>query len=505
MTLRGFMLGFPGHERREDLTSRSLPGTSAIHRFAPSLPLITALVVYLTTLLSGSGVLREPDPYWQVATGQWILAHRAVPHHDIFSYTMTGAPWVVHEWLAACADAVLYGLFGWAGLVVVAAVALAAAVGLLLRALLRYLEPVYALVGALAFWGMAQPHAFARPHLYALPILVAWLAALVCARAEERPPRLWWALLMVPWANLHGGFLLGDALAGMLAIEMALEQPDWPALRRQAPGWAAFVVLSVLAGMATPNGLAGLLMPFRLIGMSTMMNFVIEWRGPNFQTLQPLELWLLLALLGVLSFGVRVPVTRAAMLLLFLHMALAHQRFAALLGLAAPLLVAPSLAPQLASLNTTAAGSRLARLGVRAGAGSVAAAVGIAALLAWAVVARGVVNDSTRYTPAAAVAFVQAHHIAGPVLNAYDFGGYLIFVGMAPYLDGRAEIYGDAFLRRDENPAQLPAVLAQYHVAWTLLQPGDPRVTVLDHLPGWHRLYSDDRAIVHVRDDPAGA
>jgi hypothetical protein len=455
------------------------------------LPLLIALAVYSTMLLSGSRVLRDPDPYWQVATGQWILAHHALPHHDIFSYTMAGAPWVVHEWLVALADAVLYGLFGWAGLVVAAALALAVAVGLLLRALLRYLEPIYALTGALAFWGMVQPQAFARPHLYTLPILVAWLAVLVRARAEERPPRLWWVSLMVPWANLHGSFLLGDALAGMFAIEMALEQPDWPALRRQVPGWAAFVVLSMLAGLATPNGLAGLVLPFRLLGMSTMMNFVSEWQVPNFHTLQPLELWILLALLGVLSFGIRVPVTRAAMLLLFLHLALAHQRFAALLGLAAPLLVAPSLAPQLASLTATAAGSKLGRLGPSAGSGSVAVAGGIAALLAWGVVARGVVNDSVRYTPAAAVAFVEAHHISGPVLNAYDFGGYLIFAGIAPYLDGRAEIYGDTFLRRDQSEAELPALLAQYHIVWTLLPPGDPRVTVLDYLPGWHRLYSD--------------
>src|SRR5205823_4436620 len=132
-----------------------------------------------TTLMTAGAVLRDPDPYWQVATGRWILAHHAVPHQDVFSYTMNGAPWVAHEWLAELADAVLYDHFGWAGLVIAAGLALAAAVGLLLRALLRYLEPVYALIGALTFWGLVQPHALARPHLYALPILVAWIALLV--------------------------------------------------------------------------------------------------------------------------------------------------------------------------------------------------------------------------------------------------------------------------------------------------------------------------------------
>jgi hypothetical protein len=31
---------------------------------------------------------------------------------------------------------------------------------------------------------------------------------------------------------------------------------------------------------------------------------------------------------------------------------------------------------------------------------------------------------------------------AGPILNDYDFGGYLDFVGIPPFIDGRAELYG---------------------------------------------------------------
>ena len=45
---------------------------------------------------------------------------------------------------------------------------------------------------------------------------------------------------MVPWANLHGGFVLGDALIVMFAGEAVLDQPDWAAVRRQAFAWARF-------------------------------------------------------------------------------------------------------------------------------------------------------------------------------------------------------------------------------------------------------------------------
>jgi hypothetical protein len=33
-----------------------------------------------------------------------------------------------------------------------------------------------------------------------------------------------------------------------------------------------------------------------------------------------------------------------------------------------------------------------------------------------------------------------------------------------------------------------------------LISPNWPAVVLLDHLPGWRRLYADDIAVVHVRD-----
>ena len=108
-------------------------------------------------------------------------------------------------------------------------------------------------------------------------------------------------------------------------------------------------------------------------------------------------------------------------------------------------------------------------------------------------------------TPAAALASVGAHHIDGPVLNDHAFGGYLIFQGIKVFIDGRADFYGDAFIKRYAQAVtlvsdQLPQLLDEYHIAWTLFAPERPAVQLLDHLPGWHRLYGDGVAVVHVRD-----
>jgi hypothetical protein len=92
------------------------------------------------------------------------------------------------------------------------------------------------------------------------------------------------------------------------------------------------------------------------------------------------------------------------------------------------------------------------------------------------------------------------------VFNDYAFGDYLIYRGIAPFVDGRADMYGDAFIKRYRQIEKLPSLLTQYGITWTLLDPDDPRVTLLDYLPGWRRAYADEIAVVHVhREDAAVA
>jgi hypothetical protein len=78
-----------------------------------------------------------------------------------------------------------------------------------------------------------------------------------------------------------------------------------------------------------------------------------------------------------------------------------------------------------------------------------------------------ITNDNHRFAPSAAVQFVKDHRLGGPVFNDYESGGYLIFSGIAPFMDGRAGMYGDAFLKRAATPSEMPALLEKYAVVWT--------------------------------------
>lgn len=64
----------------------------------------------------------DPDLFWHLATGRWILAHHSVPRVDPFSWTVPGRRWIAHEWLTEVAFQGLHRAGGWAALILGAAV-----------------------------------------------------------------------------------------------------------------------------------------------------------------------------------------------------------------------------------------------------------------------------------------------------------------------------------------------------------------------------------------------
>lgn len=90
-----------------------------------------------------------------------------------------------------------------------------------------------------------------------------------------------------------------------------------------------------------------------------------------------------------------------------------------------------------------------------------------------------------------------------PVLNEYNFGGFLIFHGVRPFIDGRAELYGDKFLAEyaelvRPNRERIVQTLEQRGIQWALLNAASPARTAMEALPGWRLLYADKIAAVYA-------
>ena len=436
-------------------------------------------------------IFNDGDTYWHIRAGQWMLAHHAVIRRDIFSYTMAGKPWPAQEWLSEILMALAWKAGGWRALHILFGFAAGATAAILGYALRDRLSPLAAFV-ALVFGACAiVPSLLARPHLLALPVLAGWCLGLVRARETDLAPSPWLLLLMPLWANLHGSFMFGIALAGALALEAAFETP--PEQRLQTiRGWALFVAAALLAALATPHGVAGILFPFRLLGM-TGLSYVSEWKSADFSTLQPFELAILAAVFVIATRGVRLTALRALILLSLVHMSLQHVRHVLLLGTAGTLLLATPLAGVFAGEPRRSRANSLGAVAVAA----------VLALLIGLRLALPVVRGDDAASPVTALAQVPAALRQAPVLNDYTLSGYLMFRGIRTFIDGRVELYNGPFFANDMaiqqgNRAALIATLARYHIRWTIMAAGEPANGLLAGLPGWHRLYADRYAVIYA-------
>jgi hypothetical protein len=462
------------------------------------LPLWIGVFIYALLLLAGNRLLMDPDTLWQVTVGQWILDHRAVPETDVYSFTMRGQPWISMYWVAQVLYARAYSIFGWSGPVVLAAAASAATFALLAKFLSRHLSASVTLVFVAAALALTAPHLLVRPHVLALPVMVAWVGGLIAAADRRDAPSFWLLPLITLWANLHGGFVLGLMLVAPIALD-AVVSADAASRKSLALRWAVFGLAALVAACCTPYGWNSVLAAKKILTLGAVLPLVTEWRPVDFGSLGTFEICLLLGIGFALLRGIQLPPTRILLLLGLLHMALSQSRAAEILALLAPLVLAVPLAKQIGGAEVSNSSAAPPPRGLLfAG----VAIVLMAGTVAYASVTR--FEPNARQSPVAAVATLKKMNFTR-VFNDYDFGGYLIASGVAPFIDGRAEIYGEKFVVDHDaanglkEPENLFRLLDEYKIEATLMRTQSAATKLLDHIDGWQKVYTDDIATIHVR------
>ena len=452
--------------------------------------------VYLLMLLRGNDLLNDPDMFWQIKVGQWILDQRAVPYADAYSLTKAGAPWMSSSWLSQVLYAKAYTLAGWSGPVILAALAIAATFALLVHLLKRHVRALHASLVAMVVLALAAQHLLARPHVLAMPFMMVWVAGLIAASERRVAPSFGLLPLIALWANLHGSFILGLALIAPIMLDAL-----WNAERSQRRGlglrWIVFGLGALAAACVTPYGWGSLWAAKSILDLGPLLSMISEWAPPSFAQPGLLECCILLLVAAALWRGVTLSPPRILLVLGLLHMALGHIRNVEVFALLTPIVLAVPLARQFGwnGNETDEAAARASLMPV---------AVLLVAIMAFAAMASLRYKPNDDAMPVAAVAALRDHG-AKRVFNDYAFGGYLIWAGIPPFIDGRAELYGEKFgvdaidALSLSRPDTLLSLLSVHRIDATLLSPSTPAARLMDHLEGWTRVFADKTATVHVR------
>jgi hypothetical protein len=473
-----------------------------------------------STLLVIAAMVIEPvidvDYWWHVQTGRWILAHHRLPSSDLFTYTAIGHPWTDHEYLTEVVMWLLQSGLGLAGAsVAFGLVTVLGFVFLMRTAELRrpwsgVLGPalVLAALAGMPVWG-------ARPQMvtFALACLELWWLQRYLAGAGKAIR--WFPLVMVVWANLHGGWVIAFVFLGLAILSelgrWVADPPRWEHLGR---AWrlGGVGLLSAAAVACTPNGLALYLYPLRTQGSSAQQRFIAEWQTPNLHEVTFLPFFAML-LLVVIGFSLRRP--RLFDLLLAvttLAMALVSLRHI-------PLFVAattPALVTSWSDVLRRASQRLEAWRGPTGASPALTVTTAAALVLVVGMMGTSIARGEGRQAqvirnlyPVAAVDRMMADPAAcGRIFNDYAWGGYLIDrLSSDPrrrvFIFGEADVMGDPLIYRWRDIMQVgPGWLANLDRSGAdcvLVPPDAPLAGALATRPDWRLAEADRVAVLYMR------
>ena len=442
---------------------------------------VIAMVAYAAGLCVNPG--RANDLFWQLRTGQLILANHAVPYVDTYSWTRRGAPWVAHEWLAFVLYWLCYSWKGFVGIWLLTAAVVSATAVLLYRLILKetskasaaggYGAPSTALVLSTIALTVAGIFFQPRPQVFTYFFVLVTLAFIARIR-DHGPSRAQW--LLVPifalWANLHAGVLVG---LGLLVLFAAGDAVMFYIKKGEAVRWRSIGILAgvcFLATFATPYTYREYQDFSATISNTAMLNAVGEWASPNYHDPfgKLFEGYVLLLVAGICLTRLRRDPVELTILVILAHEGLTESRNVPIFALVATVLMARHLQSTLIRVLN---GDRLPIVDNLPQLPSdslfgptpsvvIAAAISVAICFSAAMRTQSMIQGSapthgstlSRIAlasiaygdyPAHAAAFIEGENIPARVheYNTYDDGGYLIWrlPDRPVFVDSRADVY----------------------------------------------------------------
>jgi hypothetical protein len=423
-----------------DRGSRTI--TSYLQRFGIYIFLISFACVYY--LSNASLLLGHYDLGWHLAAGDLIRDRGSIPFQDPWSFTLADKQWYNLSWLWDVIASVLFQYTKFSGLVLFTVACGAVIVGYLASACSRSGASPVAVCISVFFACLLYP-SFATPPNNYLAVSPNTSTMLFCVIFYgECLKRTRWFLLpvmMVLWANLHGGFSLGFLIIGIFC-GAALLRRDWTNFKVYSfAGVGCFIAMFINPlGWHIYNGSAATLGHFAQANITEWQSYYSNMTMPGSI---PGIIYILIFIGFELHYRARHPIPLESRLLSWLFLFLGFYQFRYMsfffLFSAIPLaLHIDRLLPK--QLNDFQIQRSLLAAGI----------VGVCALPLTFMQVEPALGLPEMLSEQDAL-YLKAHFSHARLLNNWNVGGLLIFRtqgGVPVFVDGRAATaYPDALLR----------------------------------------------------------
>jgi len=451
----------------------------------------------LTALTAISGA----DVWWHLSSGLWILANRALPRSDVFS--QAGGTWIASSWAYDLLLAFAYKLLG-----------LRSIPALLMCFKTALAAVTFVLAGGLRgkFWTAVVLSAVAQYVLGSVPPGPVYFSILFFGvelwllfesrRSQNLQPLFWLPALMLVWANLDTQFVDGVVVLAIYLTVLACEYFFGSDRRTVDFGKVAAIAgLSIVATLMTPY----FYRPYSVFFATTFSSanqYLGEFLAPGFRQAQD-YLLMLLVMAAFLALGLRRSRDPFAIAVLGGCAAASFysRRDIWLVTLAALAVIGED--PLAAR-----AGERRPMLRDLRVAGAIV--LGVLVTTAWIRIPHSreaLLAKVGEGYPVAACDSIRERHLAQPLFNAYQWGGFLTWY-LPQYrvaIDSRNDLYGADFVTEYSKVMNAEVPYTEYPAlsgARTILLPKSAVMAgALSSLPVFRVAYSDDAAVVLTRNE----
>jgi hypothetical protein len=456
----------------------------------------------------------DPDIWWHIRTGDWILAHHAVPRYAIFSQHLE-RPWIAYSWLF---DVIVsgvehrFGLAGIPGFLICLQVFISLTFLLAIRHFARSFWWSW-LIASLAIYAFyVNP---LRSLLFTL--LFFTLELLLIFEAERRADDkllFWTAPLFFLWANFHIQFIHGLFVLALYVGTriIAVAARNW--LPSDSPKPSPTRLLAILAAAFAcscigPNWAYPYKVAVGYAVHTAQFQFNQEMLAMNFRRPEHfVELFLLIAACYVIGRSRGRDLFRPLLLLVTALVSFHSLRDAWFVSIAAAFVLAEAVGQAQSEATPDLAGQRRIRLVTNL---NYALAAVAALILSFGLSARQGVSAAAlmavidQIYPIRATEFVRDSRLSGPMYNSYNWGGFLIFnLREQPVsIDPRVDAYGDELATQSVNTVNAirwkddPELTRANFV---LLERSAPLTSALESDPRYRLAYKDHLAVVFVRE-----
>jgi hypothetical protein len=481
-----------------------------LRAFAPGLTDILFVVVFLLVLAAGSQMLSiDSDLGRHLTIGNFILEDRIVPTRDLFSHTLPNQSRPPYEWLSQVLFALANRLLGLDGVMIFTALIIALTFALVFRFADRRCEsPFIAFLITFLAVGASSIHWLPRPHILTFLLLAIWIENLEQLR-QGKPVKLFtFPLIMLFWANLHGGFVFGILTwfaycTGWVWTRWQKHADDQTGLKLLFAG-----VTSLIASVITPD----LWHNWEAV-LNNRSSFILSRTG---ETMPPD-----LTSLSVLPFTVLLALTIFLFLIYYKTHSTSHLFLLSGLGLMS-LFMARNI--PLFAIACSPIVSELTKASLtpwKAWRQIEARFSGFRRQSQWHILpltvtlltvtffanhyfsnGQTIFHFNPQVFPVHAMNWLELHPQSGRMLNEFNWGGYILYrtwPQQQVFLDSQSDFYGEAFMRDYAQIASSQGdwenLLKKYQATWAIIPRDWPLARELKNQE-WETVYQDQTAII---------